>query len=181
MPIEEGVMIISNRTWKTLQDLAIAALVAAGLLILAACQKEESLEERLDTTPSEASTDLDAEDLDSAEHVVEAYEEARNAGDVGRVTSLLVERLAGESEEAIKEGWKDVKSTRFDLEKVETSDDQNKAWAIGKYTVELEDGTVKEYDRWVFPLYKEDGKWKIDPDGAEEATEEWKDKKNNDE
>ncbi len=169
-------MIISNSTWKTLQDLAIAALVAAGLLVLAACQKEENLEERLDTTPSESSANLDAGDLDSAEDVVDAYQEARNAGDVGRVTGLLVERLAGEGEEAIKEGWKDVKSTRFELEKVETSDDQNKAWAIGKYTVELADGTVTEYDRGVFPLYKENGKWKIDPDGAEKATENWKEK-----
>jgi hypothetical protein len=181
MQIKEGVMIISNNTWKTLQDLAIAALVAAGLLILAACQKDENLEERMDTTPSESSANLDAEDLNSAQDMVTAYEEARNAGDVGRVTGLVVERLANEGEAAIKEGWDDVRATRFDLDKIETADEENKAWAVGKYTVELEDGTVKEYDQWVFPLYKENGEWKIDPDGAEEATEKWMAMKDTDE
>src|SRR5690606_13051339 len=142
--LKEGVMIISDSTRQTLQALAVVSLVAAGLLLLAGCQKDENLEERLETTPSSETRDLTADDMDSAEEVVESYEEARNAGDVGRVTGLVVERLANEGEEAIKKGWNDVRSTRFDLDKIETTDEENKAWAVGKYTVELEDGTVKE-------------------------------------
>jgi hypothetical protein len=167
---------VSTRTWKTMMDLIVVALVAAAMLLLASCRDDTNASEKLDVTPSNESKGLGVEDMDSAEVVVTAYERARNAGDVGRVTALVVERLANEGEEAITEGWKEVRSTRFELKRIE-KETENKAWAIGRYTVESEDGTVQTYDKWVFPLYKEDGQWKIDPDGAEEATRRWQEKR----
>jgi hypothetical protein len=150
-------------------DLFVLVAFLMTLILLAACERAEA--------PSPEGTggggqQLEADDLNDAQDVVDAYQDARNANDVGRVTGLVVQRLAEEGEEAVRKGWDDVRSTRFEVQSVEERG-ENKMWVIGRYDVELEDGTVKREDYWVFPLYKENGQWRIDPDGAQAATDEW--------
>jgi hypothetical protein len=149
--------------------LAIVAFIMT-LIVLSSCGRDEAPQPR--GTGGSSVEQLDESDLDSAQDVVDAYQAARNAKDVGRVTGLVVQRLVDEGDEAISKGWNDVRSTRFEVLSVEERGD-SKMWVIGRYDVELEDGTTKNEEYWVFPVYEENGKWRIDPDGAQAATDEW--------
>jgi hypothetical protein len=156
----------TRSNYAALIDLFVLVAFMMTLVLLAGCERDDS---HTQPTPVD---NIQKDDLDSAQDVVDAYEEARNARDVGRVTGLVVGRLVDEGEEAVTEGWKDVRSTRFDVTSVEERG-ENKVWVIGRYDVDLEDGTTRHEEYWVFPLYKENGKWKVDPDGAQAATDEW--------
>lgn len=151
---------------RSVIDLLFLVVFIMTLMLLTGCGRDD---ERHAETPVQQ---LQKDDLDSGQDVVDAYEDARNARDVGRVTSLVVQRLVDEGGDAISKGWNDVRSTRFEVLSVEDRG-EDKMWVIGRYDVELEDGTTNTEDYWVFPLYKENGKWKIDPSGAKEATDEW--------
>lgn len=152
--------------------LALVALLMTVILLSACESKSEEDDATIDGVTRDVA-ELNEDDMDSPEDVVEAYEEARNARDAVRVTGLVIERIAKEGEEAISEGWDEISSTRFDVVEVEKRS-EDKVWVIGKYHVDYEDGTVRDEDYWVFPVYKENGEWKVDPDGAEEATEQWR-------
>jgi ketosteroid isomerase-like protein len=149
--------------------LAITAFVMT-LILLSGCERKE--ERAIDKTPADNVQQIDENDLDSAQDVVDAYQDASNAKDVGRVTGLVVRRLVDEGEEAIRKGWNDVRTTRFEVLSVEERG-EGKMWVIGRYDVELEDGTARNEEYWVFPVYKENGQWRIDPHGAKAATDEW--------
>jgi hypothetical protein len=153
-----------------LVDLVAIVAFAMTLILLSGCERDETPQPR--GTGGSSVDHLDENDMDSAQDVVDAYQDARNAKDVGRVTGLVVQRLVDEGDEAISKGWTDVRTTRFEVLSVEERG-ENKMWVIGRYDVELEDGTAKNEEYWVFPVYKENGKWRIDPDGAQAATDEW--------
>ena len=154
-----------------LDFLALIALLTT-VMLLSACDGRSEQEAKQDGV-SDVVAEMNEEDMDSPEEVVEAYDEAHNARDVARVTGLVIKRIADEGEEAVSEGWKGISSTRFEVTNVEERG-ENEVWVVGKYHVDYDDGTVRDEDYWVFPVYKENGEWKVDPDGAEAATEKWR-------
>lgn len=151
-------------------DLLIFTAFIMTLILLSGCERDDAPQPR--GTGGSSVEQLDENDMDSAQDVVDAYQDARNAKDVGRVTGLVVQRLVNEGDEAISKGWNDVRTTRFEVLSVEERG-EDKVWVIGRYDVDLEDGTSKNNEYWVFPVYKENGKWRVDPNGAEAATDEW--------